>query len=108
MPLILTVTPRGPKGVFVGHIKGTELRLIASRNPMLSAARSLIYCGVDPGTVLTLRWSGSSVDRLSGRLDTIVRKAGKAPRRAVQGVQAKAPRVPARGLPARSGEDGPP
>jgi hypothetical protein len=76
-PLILTVTPRGPKGIFIGRIEGTELRLTASQNPLLSAARSLVYVGVNPKTVLTLRTAGSSTNRLSGSLAVIVRKAGR-------------------------------
>ncbi len=76
-PIILTVVPRGPKGVWVGRIEGTEFRLIASRAPMLSAARSLLAIGVDPRTVLTMRWAGSEIDRLSGPLSAVVRRAKK-------------------------------
>jgi hypothetical protein len=104
MPLILSVIPRGPKGVFVGKIEGTELRLIASKNPMLSAARSLMAVGVDPGTILTLRTAGSSVDRLSGRLDVIVRKVARKGKKPLK----TSPTWPAPALPMRSqGEAGP-
>jgi hypothetical protein len=81
-PLILTVTPRGPKGVWVGRIEGTEFRLIASRSPMLSAARSLLALGVDPRTVLTLRWQGSSIDRISGPLSAVILREKKGRRTA--------------------------
>jgi hypothetical protein len=72
--LILIVTPRGGKGAFVGYIEGTEFRLIASKVPMLSAARSLLAVGVDPRTILKLRTAGSTVDRLSGPIGVLVRK----------------------------------
>jgi len=70
--LILTVTPRGR-----GRIEGTDLRLTASQNPFLAAARSLIFVGVNPKTVLTLRNAGSSINRVSGSLAVIVRKSGR-------------------------------
>lgn len=76
-PLILTVNPRGKPGIFIGKIEGTDFRLTASRNPMLAAARSLLYVGADPATVLILRDAASSIDRLSGRLDVIVKKMAR-------------------------------
>jgi hypothetical protein len=76
-PLILTVAPRGPKGVFIGRIDGTALCIRATRNPMLATARALLQIGIDPKTVLILRNFGSAVDRVSGPLDVLVKKMGK-------------------------------
>lgn len=76
-PLILTVVPRGPKGIFIGRIEGTELCLRPTRTPLLAAARSLLLVGVDPKTVLILRNFGSETNRISGPIGRIVRKTGK-------------------------------
>ncbi len=76
-PLILTVAPRGPKGIFIGRIEGTALCVRATRNPMLAVARSLLDIGIDPKTVLILRNYGSATDRVSGSIEVIVKQLGK-------------------------------
>lgn len=76
-PLILTVTPRGKPGVYVGKIEGTGLSVRATRHPLVDTARALLLVGAPPETVLILRNSGSSIDRVRGQIGTILRKVGK-------------------------------
>jgi hypothetical protein len=76
-PLIVTVAPRGPKGIFIGRIEGTALCVRATRNPLLAVARSLLDIGMDPKTVLILRSFGNATDRVSGSIEVIVNQVGK-------------------------------
>lgn len=100
-PLILVITPRGGKGAFVGYIEGTDLRVTATRNPLSSAARSLLHVGVDPKTVLIMRNLGSSVNRVSGRLDVIVQKVS---RKGADAIRRAAQRAPDALIPGGGGE----
>lgn len=76
-PLILTVTPRGKPGIYVGKVEGTAFSVRATRHPLVDTARSLLLVGAAPETVLIMRNSGSSIDRVRGQIGTILRKIGK-------------------------------
>jgi hypothetical protein len=77
-PLILTVSQRGPRpGVYIGKIEGTGLSIRASRHPLVDTARALLLVGCDPKTLLIMRNAGSSVDRVTGQIGTILRKTVK-------------------------------
>lgn len=82
-PLILTVTQRGKPGVYVGQIEGTCLSIRPTRHPMVDAAKALLLVGVDPRTVLQMRFFGSGIVRLSGPIAAAARltmKEGREPR----------------------------
>lgn len=76
-PLILTITPRGKPGIYIGKIEGTGLSVRATRHPLVDCARALLLVGVSPETVLIMRNSGSSIDRVRGTVGTILRKVSK-------------------------------
>lgn len=76
-PLVLVVTPRGKPGVYVGKIEGTGLSVRASKHPLVDTARALLLVGASPDTVLIMRSAGSSVDRVRGKLSTILRQVAK-------------------------------
>lgn len=75
--LILTVTPRGKPGIYVGKIEGTGLTVRATRHPMVDTARALLLVGASPETVLKMRNFDSSVIRISGRIGTILQQTSK-------------------------------
>lgn len=76
-PLILTVTPRGKPGIYVGKIEGTGLSVRATRHPLVDTARALLLVGASPDTVIKMRDFGSNIDRVSGRIGTILQRTSR-------------------------------
>jgi hypothetical protein len=58
-PIVVTITPDKWPGRYRTYVAAEQEPLCVSRQPFLDIARKLLERGLDPRTMLLMRWSGS-------------------------------------------------